>query len=74
MKPAALTDLLQLTPAERIQLAQDLWDSLKEVDAPPLTEEQIAELERRAADHEANPDSAVPWEEVRSRLKARFGI
>jgi putative addiction module component (TIGR02574 family) len=72
MNPTCLSDLLKLSPAERIQLAQDLWDSVPE-DAIPLAEEQVAELERRMAAHSANPESAVPWEEVRERLRARFG-
>ena len=72
MNPTSLSDLLKLSPAERIQLAQDLWDSVPE-DAIPLTEELVAELERRMAAHGANPEPAVPWEEVRERLRARFG-
>ena len=73
MKSATLSDLLKLTPAERIQLAQDLWDSVSEADAPPLAEEQVRELERRLADHEENPASATSWQTVRERLRARFG-
>jgi putative addiction module component (TIGR02574 family) len=72
MNDIHLSELLKLTPAERIQLAQDLWDSLPE-DAVPLTEEQLRELERRLAEHEANPGFALPWSEVRARLEARFG-
>jgi putative addiction module component (TIGR02574 family) len=72
MNATSLSDLLKLSPAERIQLAQDLWDSVPE-DAIPLTEEQVAELERRMAEHRSNPASAVAWDEVRERLRARFG-
>ena len=72
MNETLRSDLLKLTPAERIQLAQDLWDSLPE-ESVPLTEEQVRELERRLAEHEANPESAIPWQEARDRLRARFG-
>jgi putative addiction module component (TIGR02574 family) len=72
MNKTSLADLLMLSPAERLQLAQDLWDSLPE-EAVPLTEEQVRELERRLADHDANPGAAIPWDEVRDRLRARFG-
>lgn len=72
MSKAYLADLLTLSPAERLQLAQDLWDSLPE-EAVPLTDEQVRELERRLADHEANPGAAIPWQEVRDRLRTRFG-
>lgn len=74
MKPSTLTQLLNLSPAERIQLAQDLWDSIDDQDVPPLTEEQIQELERRLAAHEAHPESGNPWETVRERLRSRYGV
>ena len=73
MRTNPLFDFSHLTAAERIQLAQDLWDSLEpaEIDAElPLTDEQKAELDRRLADLEENPDAGVPWEEVRARLEA----
>lgn len=68
-------DFRHLTAAERIQLAQDLWDSLEpaEVDAEcPLTSEQQAELDRRLADLERDPDAGVPWEQVRVEIDARL--
>lgn len=69
-----LRELLKLSEAERIQLAQDLWDSISErSDALPLTPEQVREFEQRLAEHEADPSSAVPWTEVRARLRDRFG-
>jgi putative addiction module component (TIGR02574 family) len=68
-----LSELLKLSPAERIQLAQDLWDSLTEDEAPALTPEQLEELERRLAAHDENPAAAVPHDQVRARLQARFG-
>jgi putative addiction module component (TIGR02574 family) len=66
-------DLMKLSPSERIQLAQDLWDSIQEDEVPPLSEEQIQELERRLAEHERDPSTARPWEEVRASLRERFG-
>jgi putative addiction module component (TIGR02574 family) len=73
MNKIALSELFKLSPAERIQLAQDLWDSIPEQDAPDLTPEQVAKLERRLSDHERDPSSGVSWAEVRERLRARFG-
>lgn len=71
-------EVLKLPAAERIRLAQELWDSIipeAEVapDLLPLSEEQVQELERRLTEHERDPSSAIPWEEVRARLRARFG-
>lgn len=71
-------EILKLPVGDRIRLAQELWDSIvpeaeADPDLLPLTEEQIRELERRLAEHGRGPSSAVPWEEVRTRLRARFG-
>lgn len=73
MRPNPLFDFGHLTAAERIQLAQDLWDSLEpaEIDAElPLTDDQKAELDRRLADLEQNPEAGVPWEEARAQIEA----
>jgi len=72
MNKAVWDELMKLSPAERIQLAQELWDSITPEEMPPLTPEQIEEMERRLAEHEKDPGSAVPWEEVRARLWARY--
>jgi putative addiction module component (TIGR02574 family) len=62
-------DFSHLTAAERIQLAEDLWDSIEpDADALTLTADQQAELDRRLADLEAHPDDAVPWEALRAQL------
>ena len=37
-----------------------------------LTEAQRADLERRIADADAFPDDAVPWEQVKASLRARW--
>ena len=71
---APLDELLKLTVAERIQLAEDLWDSIAaKPDALLLTDTQRAEIERRLVEHDRDPESAIPWEEVRGRLHQRFG-
>ncbi|HEV2734038.1 MAG TPA: addiction module protein [Longimicrobiaceae bacterium] len=74
MSTTPLSELLKLSEAERIQLAQDLWDSIPAQSAAlPLDEEQLREMERRVAEHQADPASAIPWEEARARLRERFG-
>ncbi len=74
MSSVPIEELLKLSVAERIQLVEDLWDSIAtDADAYPLTEAQKAELDRRLAEHEADPDSALPWEEVRERLYKKYG-
>lgn len=71
MTKSALDSLLKLPPDDRAELAMTLWESLGEPQRSAgfsLTQDQIAELDRRLADHLADPSSAVPWEDVRRRL------
>ncbi len=66
-----LTKLLELPPTERVDLAMALWDSLTPAEQEAefvLTPEQRAELDRRLAEHIADPASAIPWDEVRRKL------
>ncbi|MCC6573085.1 MAG: addiction module protein [Planctomycetes bacterium] len=39
----------------------------------PLTDAQKRMIEKRIADHERDPKSAIPWEEFDQRLKRRLG-
>ncbi len=68
--PTVTTEYLNLSVSERIQLVEDIWDSIA-ADAPDtlgLSQAQKAELHRRVAAHHADPSSAVPWEQVRAKL------
>ncbi len=70
----AATDFRDLSIPERIQLVEDIWDSIAaETEALPLTAEQQAELDRRLEEHRRDPDSAIPWEQVREELYKRDG-
>jgi putative addiction module component (TIGR02574 family) len=73
MNKALLAELMELTPTERIELAEDLLESVGPGDIPPLTAEQQQEIERRLAEHARDPSRASSWEEVKARLWARFG-
>jgi putative addiction module component (TIGR02574 family) len=66
-------DFSKLSIAERIQLAEDLWDSIppEGVDVP-VTEAQKAELDRRLEELEEDPDAGESWEVVRARLYDRL--
>jgi len=65
-----------LTPEERLQLLERLWDSLSVTPANvPLTEPQRAELDRRlddlGEDVEQDRVLGVPWDEVVRRIRNR---
>jgi putative addiction module component (TIGR02574 family) len=73
-KKALLEELLELSPAERVQLAEDLWDSVAATpgDVPVLTPTQRDEIDRRIAEHERDPSAARTWDGVRRRLWSRL--
>jgi putative addiction module component (TIGR02574 family) len=69
---AILKEALHLRPDERIQLVEDIWDSIAaEPEVLPLTEAQKKELDRRLERVRRNPDAGSPWSEVRKRLGKR---
>jgi putative addiction module component (TIGR02574 family) len=66
-------DISKLSVAERIQLAEDLWDSVAaDTGELPLTAAQTAELERRLADLARDPGVGEPWQVVRARIEKRL--
>jgi putative addiction module component (TIGR02574 family) len=74
--PTTMKDLGidRLSVDDRVVLAHEIWDSVAaEVERAPLTEAQLRELERRLADHQANPGDVVPWEQIKAEALARFG-
>lgn len=71
MATTTLSQLLKLPAGDRAELAIALWESLSDAERHAeltLSEEQTAELDRRWADHVADPQTAVPWADVRRRL------
>ena len=63
-----LFDFSHLSPAERIELAEQLWDSLDPAAAAP-TDEQAAELRRRRAELDADGDPGEPWEQALDEIE-----
>jgi len=69
---ARLSEILDLPIAERIQLVEDIWDSISAFpDAVELTPEQKAELNRRIEDYRLNPGGNIPWETIKAEALAR---
>jgi putative addiction module component (TIGR02574 family) len=69
--PASVFDL---SPAEKLQLVEDLWDDLAaSPTAVPVHEWQKEELARRKANLTSNPASGCSWDEVKRRVRSRYG-
>lgn len=72
-----LAKLLALPPADRLKLAQILWDSISDNpdrDTLPLTPEQRTELEQRLDEYEAEgkPADGRPVDQVLTELRRKL--
>jgi len=69
MTQLPFAELLELPVEDRIRLVELIWDSIAAVpEAIPVSDELKAELNRRLAEFEADPQAGSPWEEVRKRI------
>lgn len=71
---SALTRLhvLSLSVPERIQLIEDIWDTVAEVpEEVTMTDAQRVEIDRRLDAYHQNPDEGASWEVVRERIRSR---
>ena len=75
MPKVDLSEILRLPVSDRIDVVQQIWDSVAaDADSVPLTQEQREELDRRLKDHEENPDDVVEWSEVEKRIRSRHNL
>lgn len=66
--------VFDLSPSEKLQLVEDLWDDLAAVpEEVPVHDWQKEELARRKANLLKNPGSGLSWEEVKRRIRSRYG-
>lgn len=66
--------VFELSPSEKLQLVEDLWDDLAAIpEDVPVHEWQKVELTRRKENLRLNPAAALPWEEVKRRIRTRYG-
>jgi putative addiction module component (TIGR02574 family) len=66
------TRLLDLDVSEKLELVEALWDSIAaSPEQLPVPAWQKDELAKRKASHLRTPESAVPWDEAKVRLRHR---
>jgi putative addiction module component (TIGR02574 family) len=69
-----VTSIFELSPSEKLQLVEDLWDDLASTpEAIPVQAWQKEELERRKANLLNNPALGLTWEEIERRVRSRHG-
>ncbi len=64
--------IFDLSPSEKLQLVEDLWDDLAATpQGVPVHDWQKEELARRKANLMKNPTSGLSWDEVKRRVRSR---
>jgi len=70
MSAASLAEITQFSAAERIQLVEDIWDTIAaRPEEVALTEAQTQELDRRLDTYRQDPSSGASWLEVQQRIR-----
>ena len=72
-KATLIAEALRLPREERLQLGEEIWNSLVDDEQWMPTPDQLAEARRRLEEHRRDPSTAIPAERVLARLKSRFG-
>jgi len=66
--------VFDLSPAEKLQLVEALWDDLAATpETIPVHKWQKEELARRKANLQNNPASGLSWNEVKQRIRNQYG-
>jgi hypothetical protein len=68
----SFAEVLEELPTLTFEQRQMLIRRAVELDGPMLSTEDDALVEERLAGHHANPNSSLPFDEVKARLSARF--
>jgi putative addiction module component (TIGR02574 family) len=56
-------EILQLSVAEKIQIVEDIWDSISE-----LSEAEKAKLDKRLESYKQNPNEGIEWEALKKNI------
>ncbi len=68
-----VSEIQKLSVEDRVTLVQHIWNDIAKSNPPlNLTNAQKAELDRRSAELDANPNIAIPWDEVKRNLEDRL--
>ena len=64
--------VLEMSPEERLEIIRTAWESFTTQEEVPPSAEELAFIDERIRDYEANPEDVVPWEEVKAKLWPRL--
>ena len=72
MSRVQLAEILELPVAERVKLAQAIWDSVAQLPEPfPLSEAEREKIDQRLEEYRRNPEATSPWPEIKERILRR---
>lgn len=75
MENIKVTDTLKLSIPERIQLVEDIWDTIaSETESVELTENEKKIIDERLEVYHKNPDEGSPWDEVYKRIVSKIDV
>ncbi len=67
------SNIFDLSPSEKLQLVEDLWDDLAtSPEKVPVHEWQKKEIGQRKVNLLKHPDSVLGWEEVKRRVRSHY--
>lgn len=68
---SAITELKTLSVPERLQLVEDLWDSIaSDQMALPDHPQVVEEVRLRRARFEVNPSSGLSWDRLKEKIRS----
>jgi putative addiction module component (TIGR02574 family) len=69
MAKEILEEILGLSVSERIDLVQDIWDSIAEIpETLELDDQQKTELRSRLSYYRAHPESGISWDDLKRKI------
>lgn len=73
MPPELIETAKSLPLAERVELAEALWESIVADGYETVsTDAQKDEIQRRLAAHQSDPAAVVPWEKLKAEIEAKL--
>ena len=69
MKIISASSIVEMPLDHRIQLVEDIWDSIAEIpQSVKIPDWHKNELEKRLEEYHANPEGVSPWAEIKERI------
>ncbi len=69
-----LSEASQLSVVDRLRLIDQLASSVPDDQPPTLSEQWLAEIDRRSEEINSGPVTTETWDSIRSRLFHRYGV